>query len=60
MSFRFKCRKLSDELFLDPRPAEVPLKLPFFVCPSICLSICQFGIFLRNGLVFSDFLNDGR
>ena len=31
------------------------------VCPSVCLSVRQFGIFLRDGsLVFSDFLHDGR
>ena len=31
------------------------------VRPSVCLSFCEFAIYLRNGsLVFSDFLQSGR
>ena len=44
--------------FLDPRLTEGPIKSPL----SVRLSVCQFGIFLRNGSLFfsSDFLHDGR
>ena len=43
--------------FLDPRPTEGPIKSPL----SICLSLCQFGIFLRNeSLFFSIFVHDDR
>ena len=50
---------------VDPRPTEGPIKslLSFcqFFCLSICMSIRQFDIFLRNGsLVFSDFWYVGR
>ena len=38
---------------LDPHPMNGPTKSP--------LSVCQFGVFLRNGsLVFTDFRPDGR
>ena len=41
----------------DSRHTEGRIKSPLSVCPSIC----QFYIFLRNGsFVSSDFLHDGR
>ena len=45
---------------LEPSPTEGPIKSPFYVRLSICLSIRQLDIVVRNGsLVFSDFLHDG-
>ena len=44
-------------LFLDLCPTKGPIKSQLPV--SLCLCICQFGIFLQNGsLVFSDCLLD--
>ena len=48
-------------LLLDPRPAEGPVKSPLSVCLSVCPSVRQFGIFLRDGsLVFTDSWHDGK
>ena len=35
---------------LDPGCTKGPIKPPF-VCLSVCLSICQFGIFLQNSFL---------
>ena len=53
-----QCKKqLHAHLIIGSSRMEGPLKSPL----SVCLSIYQFGIFLRNGsLVFSDFWQDGR
>ena len=47
--------------FLDPRLIEGSVKLPLSVHPSVSLSFCQFGVFLKNDwIVFSEFWHGGR
>ena len=46
--------------YLEPCSTGGPKNL-HCVCPYVCLSVHQFGIFLRNrSLVFSDILHGGR
>ena len=47
--------------FLEPHPTESPEKSSLSVCPSVYLSLRQFGIFLQEWpFSFFYFLHDGR